>query len=460
VKLTEVYIDGFRNIKNTRLDFSAEPMIVLLAPNSFGKSNLLLGIKFGFDLISKQGTQVKKHIQDSDTYADWNAEGKHTFTFGVKFWENDKQGNLGRYTYQYSLECTLEAKSSCGDDKGQGLSRVVSHRISDEFLRFATEAEVDVDEKTEGHTRFERSEKEINVLLPNGTRRSIINVKYNTCDDFVFNLGLHKLGYMDVIGELDAGDEIRTILQEISAVLRDLTVENFGDIICDERSDYLAHGFLSQDAVKIYKRNKDVYYYFVEEFKNLFQHYCHDKDKEKGVELISLGDSGQYQLIFHDNRKEKKEMIRTISYGTRRVFKLLSQIISNESPLISLEDIELGLHQELYAKVVHVLLRVLDNNKYFRKTKEQRRHEPRLIITSHAPGIVNAFGSNLDSIYLPVPPMDSEDLGGARFAKLSQAGKDELNDKKYLNYYDKGNIIFGLFFDQDRRDELRKWLEI
>jgi len=84
MKIKKITIDGFRNIKNTILDFDENPIIVLLAPNNRGKTNLLEGIQSAFELISKQGVQVADYIENANNYANWN-ETEGTFAFEVEF---------------------------------------------------------------------------------------------------------------------------------------------------------------------------------------------------------------------------------------------------------------------------------------------------------------------------------------------------------------------------------------
>ena len=126
MRITEIFIDGFRNIRNTRLEFK-ESIIVLLAPNNYGKSNLLLAIQNGFDLIAKQGTQVVKYIMDSVNYANWNKDHRSDrFTFGVKFIKATKQEKQEVFHYQYSL------KYVCDDS--DGITKFVAEGITEEFL--------------------------------------------------------------------------------------------------------------------------------------------------------------------------------------------------------------------------------------------------------------------------------------------------------------------------------------
>jgi len=464
MKITEVIIDGFRNIKNTRLDLSVEPIAVLLAPNNSGKSNLLLAIQNGFDLIAKQGTQAVKYIQDSDNYANWNINENDEkkiacFTFGVRFIKNDKPNCS--YHYQYSLkyevfkekltdrneETVLVVRSKpCGIDKEiLSVTTISDNNLTLLFWRTAS-GQLDVDDVA--HLPGNRD-----VTIPRDEGVS----KY-PC----YYLALHKLGNTAVFFE--ETKETKNILKDISGALTSLTRANIGDIIADEKSDFTTHGVLTQDAIKIMKQDKEetnqtVFPYFISKFKTLFPFY----NTNNGVELIPLGNSGQYQLLFHDVRnmhKYKQETAKTLSFGTRRVFKILSQIIANETPLVSIEEIEIGLHPELYTSVVEIFAEVLKNEKFTIETNRNRKNDPRVIVSSHAPGIVNAFvkiedgeitEDHLDAIYIAVP--DLESTGNMQFARLNNdKGKPRILKSIKTTYFRAGDIIFALFSEEYLRE--------
>ena len=432
MKIAEIYIDGFRNIRKTTLNFSLEPIIVLLAPNNCGKSNLLQGIQYGFDLISKQGAQTEKFIKDADNYANWNIKLNPcgTFTFGVKFSINDKR----IYNYKYSIDYTNnEIKSEDGKyifEKSKALA------VSMESLSYIDET---------GKQRILFARKKSNALdidiLPNEICKPVSHVSGESNNFFKFNLVLHTLGNMAAIKNINNGadNNVKTALQDIFEVLNKLTAKNIGDIICDEKSDYLAHGSLSQEVIKLLKMDaekktnkfSDFKYGFIE----LFPYYV--------VDVFPLQIEGQFQLAFRDNRKDRSEMVKTLSFGTRRVFKLLSQVISNETALISLEEIEIGLHPGLYNGLVRTFFNILEN------PEATQDNESRLLISSHAPGIVDAFENRLDSVYVSVP--DIQDPSCYQFAKLNDEGKKFVCSLIKESGGRAGEYIFDMFASDDRK---------
>jgi hypothetical protein len=448
-----LYVDGFRNIKETTLDFN-EAIIVLLAPNNYGKSNLLLAIQNGFDLIAKQGTQVLKYIKDSDNYANYNIKnGTKRFSFGVEFTKSQTPNTL--YRYQFALEYEMSEKCGKKISKSCGVSKEYLWRKTDNDVIYLFKREMNKDGSDITIVGGECSERTVTFIHDNIEKHS-------------YFLGIHKLGNMAIFDDFD-DDCVKSILKEISSVLRSLTYENTGNIIADEGSDYRSVGELSRDVIKMQKndehikkslnKNKCKGYrgevgFFKDIFKKLFPYYSGDD----GVELYPIGNTGVYQLSFKDIRKTKPETIKTLSFGTRRVFKLLSQIIANDTPLISIEEIEIGLHPELYEDVIKYLFDILDNNLYESYAYRQMNHNKRLIISSHAPGIVNGLENYMDSIYVAVPGTSND--GITQFAKLNEKGKQKIKDAISKIRSRTGDYVFQRFTEEGLQDENKELLDI
>jgi len=445
LKITEIYIDGFRNISKTKLDFSVEPLIVLLAPNNCGKSNLLLGIQNGFDLIAKQGTHVVNYIQNSDNYVNWNIHnGINAFTFGVRFEKNDKKE--GEFYYKYSLN--YEVKIAYDEYKNVKLAKSLAHGIFEEQLVCTKDGTQKLIFK-----RIKSTEEGMNdvVELLDGKIKLIIPGDYRSGKkDYNSSLyfALHKLGNMALLE--NTPDDLKDVLDNIRGVWTSLTRENIGSIITHEKSDFFTHEVLIQDIKEIKEKDcehKTNYYgEFISKFKSLFP--CYNSDK--GVVSGPLGDNGQYELVFRHGKKIRPETVMSLSFGTRRVFKLLSQIFANETPLISLEEIENGMHPELYSGVIEIFFDVLN--------KKRRFNDPRLILSSHAPGIVNALESHLDSIYVAVPGLINS--GTAQFAKLNETGKNKVRKHMNETFFRAGDIIFAVFAEDCLQESNLKMLDM
>ena len=59
MKITNITIRGYRNIKNVMIEM--QNLLSFVSINNYGKSNLLRGIDFGFDFITRS-EKVRKRM--------------------------------------------------------------------------------------------------------------------------------------------------------------------------------------------------------------------------------------------------------------------------------------------------------------------------------------------------------------------------------------------------------------
>ena len=377
MKITEVYIDGFKNVRNTCLNFSKEPIIILIAPNNYGKTNLLQGIQEGFNLIRKQGTEVVDYIRDRSYIDKFEKYKVPPFTFGVKFFKH-KEKRLYHYTFSINY-----------DDKLNGITRELL-----EFIDNPADNDMNIPNQLPkgANTLFIRDEQELSTAkIKLEDTEEIANIKHSSNDApnstneseklYPSNhyLFLHKLGNMAIIGTESKASLVKA-LKEIAGVLTSLTRENIGTIIADEDSKYRVPMQLARDARKLKDEN-------IAEFEEFEKSFCKMFPQYKKLDIISISEN-HHELLFKG--KHKTETVATLSYGTRRTFKLLSQVYANKTPLISLEELEVGLHPSLYQNTLNTFFSSLNEEKYKQRNKntpedEKRKNEPRLIISSHAP---------------------------------------------------------------------------
>ncbi|MBK8660489.1 MAG: AAA family ATPase [Ignavibacteriales bacterium] len=51
MKILELSVGGYKNLRKTKIQFGKSQITAIIAPNNFGKSNLLEGLKFAYDFI-------------------------------------------------------------------------------------------------------------------------------------------------------------------------------------------------------------------------------------------------------------------------------------------------------------------------------------------------------------------------------------------------------------------------
>jgi len=485
MKITEIYIDGFKNIRDTCLDFSKEPMIVLLAPNNYGKSNLLLGIQESFGLIRSQGTEVVDYIRNISYIDEFlgKEDKRIPFIFGVKFY---KRENNKLYHYTFTID-GQEKSSKKGEvygirhelleyvvvDKTDGISLSSPNKLPSGHILFSRGINSD-----DGYETITEDSSAVATLNSPAKK---VNIRHSTkeskdVDDedeklypASYYLFLHKLGNTVCDGEKEEKDDWSIALKEISGVLTSLTRENIGSIIAGENSVYNTPSSLAVEAIKLEDEEKEQraekprikgeYTFFKESFLKLFGMF-------KDFNFIDIGGE-KYTVRFDRKEGEKDENVSTLSYGTRRTFKLLSQICLNKAPLVSIEELETGLHPALYNKLMKAFFACLDEQAYNdrndyniiscdKRPKGLRKNDPRLIISSHAPTLVNELDGHFKSVYI-----GSIKDKGVTFRVLNDRGVAELT--KYIEQYNGnlglGDFIFTFFYNSVSKDLAeRKWL--
>jgi hypothetical protein len=95
----------------------------------------------------------------------------------------------------------------------------------------------------------------------------------------------------------------------------------------------------------------------------------------------------------------------------------------------------------------------------FRKEtdSDSRVHDPRLIISSHAPGVVNRLETRFKTIYVAL-----ETNGDVTFVTLPQKAIDDIRDRSISSggYYGLGDVIFKHLYNPLVGEKRRKeWFE-
>jgi hypothetical protein len=453
------------------------------------------GIQSGLELISKQGTQVVKYIENTENYASWSIKEKGEFIFEVDFERGARDYKGIVYTYGYSLGYYTD-----------GNGNIETEGILEEWLKKGSQ-DLFIRERRESTGKKSPEDKPLEDIVKLKNHEDLEKCTVCTIPHIVRMegkdpywssryLGLHKIGGMPI--EINQNkesvfdDKTIELIKEIAGVLTSLTREDIGKIIMreDKSSDFGKNindlDELVADAGRMNQTDNEAkdkdgnlidrkkypvekygeWAFLKEEFQNLFPYYGKKDGYNGDISITELSNSGRFQVFFEDNRREKinkqicPEIATSLSFGTRRVFKMLSQVISNKTPLFSVEGIENGLHPELYSTLVKSLLKVVNEKEYTERTRTERLHEPRMIISSHAPWIVNLMEGLLKNLYIGV-----EIDGTAVFVKLTDERfkKIQKEIQESDGAYGLGDLIFSRLYSRGVtiREKYRKeWLGI
>ena len=99
MKINRIKIDGFKNIDDVQIELNNN-MLSLLSANSYGKSNFLNGIVFGFDFIHASTENKSRMMHDISSMPLNRKKLYQDFKFEIEI--NDIDDNDLIYGYSFS----------------------------------------------------------------------------------------------------------------------------------------------------------------------------------------------------------------------------------------------------------------------------------------------------------------------------------------------------------------------
>ncbi|MDR2569263.1 MAG: ATP-binding protein [Oscillospiraceae bacterium] len=408
--VVEIYIDGFKNITNTTLRLK-EPITVLLAPNNFGKTNVINAIEYAAMIVNtipkRQEMLILKNGYTSIN-EDNEPRRQKSFKFDITINDNTK-------TIIYSFKVSPA--------KG----------VEYEALKV-------------GHA---------NIFNREGTVGYINNQKLNAHIN-QYNLFISVPIYIE---NSEKNKKQADVIKYID-LIRDVFF-NMSDMLCNRQS--MTHQMTPNEKINSFEYEEAIadevhilkeimpaqYNRFRSVFKRLFPYI-------KDFRIVSIfygeGDNSlisdrpdAYRLEFDTIGKHRPETFRHLSEGTRDIFLLLLTIfLKPNKPFLAIEEIENGIHPSLYRKVLNLLADMCKNT--------------RLLITTHSPSIVRNFdNSSFSTFYVGIPNNE----GNARFATFKDAASNEISNEASENGTSAGEIIFDMMLGtKSDIKRLKEWLDV
>jgi len=431
-----IAVGGFKNIGLTKLDFTG--ITALVAPNGFGKSNVLNAIDFGVDFINSSPRTRNSMMH----YAPNIPINKHT----------DKHDYSLKLVMRSTLKkrhCVVEYDLSFAwaNDAGTG-ARITGENLEIRYMEKNSKP-IKLISRTASKALYRSSE----------TGRCNKGIKVND-DELVINqLSLHNTLFY------------RTIAKEIGEL--SFYIENRLDVAGNFEPSPIVSNFFSIESLDInnmddapryiyFLRNKhpEKYEMLVHSFKSLFpdivtlelaERDAFDDSKLREAmnnvpEDAPFTISNKiYNIFVFDKNLNQPIPFSYLSAGTKKIFVFLAIAISaeiNKVSLIALEELENSIHPALMQQLITIL--------------EQVVGESRILLTSHSPYLVDYIEPQ--EIYLPLPKGD----GVARFGNI----KGERASKRFINDATKyeqslGDYIFTLLSgDEDDFETLRSYMGV
>ncbi len=420
VIISKLSIGGFTNIRQVSVDLS--DLTSLVAPNNYGKSNVLKAVRFAFDFIKANANEktvlmnrrvhipINKHMADAP------------FSFKFCGTMSCEKGNVD-FEYGYKFEW---AKSNSNNGA----------RITEEHLRF----------RKSGEGKFKQyiSRVDSNEALYQPTETGRCNRQLTLGGNI---LALEKLAYYD---ELFFVKKLRTLLS--------ISVENVNTL--DNPDYYFSGNVLNEDlsgySLEFPKPSQIGY------FVNSLQHLDSDRYellKDTVMSLLpniedftpvqvdlrgNVTEAVPYQVpnIYYDIRiKEKNNnqptSIASVSTGCKKILLLVVMLVAadiNKVPLLMFEELENSVHPRLLQNILLTVAALSGDTK--------------VLITSHSPYLVKYLPAN--KIYIGLP---SEE-GIANFRTIRPAKVKKLMHQAAAEEITLGEYLFELMLDMEDNSEI------
>lgn len=394
MKIKEIYIDGFNNIKDSRV--SLETLTSLVALNNYGKSNLLKGIK-KFEQIIKNN-----NIRLLNEDFSFNRHMVNTpITFGVVFTKNSEE-----YRYTLVVERKIEAGNLFCQEKLE--VKIDSAKFATLFSRENNQV------KYKSSLKMDRMNSQSELLKSQESELALKKLSYSDSLDYLYIIE-EILNFNVTIAELQ-GVAVKTIFKDKNSEFNTLSGEGFEKILF----------YLYESRHRDYELLENMFKKLIPEIESI----SIEKRQSKSSDLESIIDIYEEYRIYV---KEKNNLLQTpfskLSLGSQRIFILLLILIyfKESNSLILLEELENCIHPKLFHSFIKTI-KLLDCN-------------AQLIITSHSPYVIQYM--EIESIYLGIPNEKSI----AKFISPSKMGVKKIKNYSKEEGISSGEFIFNLLLD-------------
>ena len=388
MKLNKIKISGIFNLKD--VEISLDDLSALIAPNNYGKSNVLRAIDFGV-FFMEASLKRKLSLMRNRSLIPINTALEGTpFSF-----ELEGEFSNGEKTFSFVYGYSFEWGKTSKDDGA---------RIIGEYLRMKS----DDDLKFRSYINREDTNVAYYLASPTGRCSKQLLVDNNI-------LALNKLANFDDLFYIDS---IRQ--------LNRLDVREIGTL---QHPDSLFNMIAPDDDVNElsldYPRESKVGYYLNSLKKLAPNKYELLKDVVTGL-LVTIEDyNNQYTSISR------------ISSGSKKIFFILTLVIAaeiNKIPLLLLEELENSVHPRLLQNLLTAIVQLAGDTK--------------VLITSHSPYLIKYLEPTKMKFGIPT------ELGVADFRSLKPNKVAKVLKNASAEEVSVGEYMFEMLLDMDCNDEL------
>lgn len=414
--INRIKIGGFKNID--LVEMSLNNITVLVSQNSYGKSNLMQAIDFGFDFISKTNATKKRMMS-------WTSNIPFTKHIASKDFEMEVEMTTLNNKTEFNVIYGYRFRWVRDDKKGA--------KILDEWLK------IKANDKNQKYKQYiDRTEDKI-LYRTSETGRCNVPITAET-DELLVN----KIKAYDNLFYIDVLKKINSIHAYVERYLDASRLYDPDPIIQTGIEDFEIENNenLPRMIFNLKEQYPDKYDMLIDSFIQLFPQIIDivvDKIKVEHVgrtkipkDLPLKATDQVYLMRVVDKYLNQPIRFENLSDGTKRIFLLLTCIILsdiNNLTLIGIEEPENSIHPSLLQSFLRVISQLQGNCK--------------VIMASHSPFIVQYM--DLDDVIIGKP----NNKGIASFLKIRQSMQKTLTSEANDMDISTGNYIFELLNSMD-----------
>lgn len=424
--IEKIILSGFRNLG--RNEITLHDVTSLVAPNNYGKSNLLDAILFGANFI--KASSEKKNSQMRSR----NVIPINTQLEGAPF-SYELQGivkrdeNLANFIYGYSFK--WERNNS--EDRGAC--------IFEEHLRIKS----DEDPKYRNYIVREEKDAAYYLASPTGRCSKKLSVGGNV-------LAINKLSNFDDLFYLDIVTAINQISVKFVSTMRNPN-ELFSTISPNNDVNSLTLQYPRTGEIGFYINSlKELDHDKYDLLHNTIMDLLPEIEDFKPVKVILKHTEGQeeknlpflipnafYDIQVKERYNNQYSSINNLSAGCKRLLYIFTMVIAsqiNNVQLVMLEELENSVHPKLLQDVLVVISQLAGDTK--------------ILLTSHSPYLVNYLDVRKIQFGLPAK------CGIATFKEVKASKVSRLEKQASAEEMSLGEYVFGLMQDLENDDEYIK----
>lgn len=419
VSIKSITIKGYKNILSTTIDL--QDVTCLLAPNNYGKSNILSAIGFGHYFLGAPAE--KKFIMMQNIIAipvNKSIAGK-PFVFRIEGALDENRD----FQYEYQFDWFQNNKAE---------NRSIDGKITGEFFKVRDNTK----EKPKFATIFQRDEANRAKYLPSPTGR---------CDK-PLNIGPYEL----IINKLSNFDEL-FYHADLDALLK-INIQGIDTLSNPDR--YFTPqvhikkggiGFTVSDWASTYmydlkQSDKQTYDYLISAIQILLPHIESIEPVKTSPEIKVEDDvpftyPDHYDIMVKETYNNQSTRLQYLSSGSMKILFMLICVIraqKEDTQLLFIEELENSIHPNL----MQALLSIIDGMK----------GDTKLLFTSHSPNVTKNLSAK--QLYVGLP----SDKGVVDFRTIKPSKVKSVLSIAGAGDMALGEYLFELMLDTETNPSL------